>query len=119
MTFKPATWYPIAVVLSVVNLFAAGFAFRSAEPLHAAIHVALGLAFGFWAQRLRPGPGGGESLTGSESLARLEALEDEVSNLRRELGETQERLDFAERVLAQAPEQRRLDSEARGRSNPI
>ena len=32
---------------------------------------------------------------------RLEALESEVGALRQELGETQERLDFAERLLAQ------------------
>ena len=46
---------------------------------------------------------------GAELQPRLEALEFEVSNLRRELSETQERLDFAERVLAQGQESRRLD----------
>jgi hypothetical protein len=105
MTFKPAIWLPIAVVLSVINLVAAGFAVASSEPLHAGVHVALGLAFGLWAQRLRQGPGE------SELQPRLEALEFEVSDLRRELSETQERLDFAERVLAQGQESRRLDPE--------
>src|SRR3989442_3622301 len=70
MTFKPAMWYPIAVVLSVINLVGVGFA---AEPWHATIHAGLALAFGLWAQRLRKGPGG------SEPQARLEALEAEVS----------------------------------------
>ena len=37
----------------------------------------------------------------SEASGRLEALEHEVGSLRHELGETQERLDFAERLLAQ------------------
>jgi chromosome segregation ATPase len=69
--------------------------------------VALGLAFGFWAQRLGQAP----SELGLELQPRLEALEFEVSDLRRELGETQERLDFTERVLAQAQESRRLDQE--------
>ena len=41
MAFKPTTWYPIAVVLSVVNLAGAGFAIGQAQPEHAAIHVAL------------------------------------------------------------------------------
>ena len=41
--------------------------------------------------------------------ARVEALELEVSSLRQELAEAQERLDFAERLLAQASESRRLD----------
>jgi hypothetical protein len=102
MTFKPGIWYPIAVVLSVVNLLGAGFAAGQAQPWHATIHAALALAFGLWAQRLRQGPGG------SEVPARLEALEVEVSKLRQELSETQERLDFAERLLAQAPETRRV-----------
>ncbi len=46
MTFKPAIWFPIAVVLSVINVVGAGFAAGQAEPLHATIHAALALAFG-------------------------------------------------------------------------
>jgi hypothetical protein len=106
MTFKPALWQPIAVVLSALNLVAVGFAVGSAEPWHAGVHASLALAFGLWAQRLRLGPGG------SELQPRLEALEFEVSNLRRELSETQERLDFAERVLAQWPEPPRVGPES-------
>jgi uncharacterized membrane protein YhiD involved in acid resistance len=105
MTFKPAIWYPIAVVLSVINLLGVGFAAGQAQPWHAAIHAALALAFGVWAQRLRQSPGG------SDLQARLEALEVEVSQLRPELSEMQERLDFAERVLAQGPEPRRVGPE--------
>jgi hypothetical protein len=110
MTFKPAIWYPIAVVLSVVNLFAAGLAARAAESWHAATHAALAVAFGLWAQRLRPPPGvaGG----GGELEARLEALEFEVGGLRQELSEAQERLDFAERLLAQGQESRRVGPES-------
>lgn len=37
----------------------------------------------------------------AELSHRLEALETEVGALRQELGETQERLDFTERLLAQ------------------
>jgi len=105
MTFKPAIWHPIAVVLGAINLVAVSLAAGSAEPWHATIHAGLALAFGLWAQRLRRGPGG------SEGQARLEVLEAEVDNLRRELSETQERLDFAERVLAQGPESRRVGPE--------
>ncbi len=105
MTFKRTLWYPIAVGLSVINLVAVGFAAGSAEPWHAAVHAALALAFGLWAQRLRQGPGV------SAGQARLDVLEVEVSSLRRELSETQERLDFAERVLAQGPEWRRVGPE--------
>lgn len=41
---------------------------------------------------------------------RLEALEGSVQGLAQELAETQERLDFAERLLSQAREERRLGS---------
>ena len=102
MTFKPAIWYPIAAALSVINVVAVGFAARSAEPWHAALHAALALALGLWAQRLRPGPGR------SRPQARVETLEADMSVLHRELSETQERLDFAERVLAQGSDARRV-----------
>jgi hypothetical protein len=105
MTFKRAIWYPIAVVLSVVNLVAVGLTAGSGQPWHTAAHAALALAFGLWAQRLGRGPEGGERPD------RLDALEGEVSKLRQELSEAQERLDFAERVLAQRPEPRRVGPE--------
>ena len=108
MTFKPAIWYPIAVVLSVINLVGAGFAARQAEPLHATVHAVLALAFGLWAQRLRQGARESEPPPG------LEALEAEVSKLRQELSEAQERLDFAERLLAQGPDARRVDPQRGG-----
>jgi hypothetical protein len=107
MTFKPALWYPIAVGLSVVNVLAVWFA---AEPAglaqwHAMGHAALAVGFGWWAHRLRQRAQGGELQAG------LEALEIEVSALRQELGETQERLDFAERMLARETEPLRMDPE--------
>ena len=92
MRFNPATWFPIAVVLCVLNVVAAGF---TAGGAHAIAHAAVGLAFGIWAQRLRRAPHPGELHAG------IEALELEVSALRQELSEAQERLDFTERLLAQ------------------
>ena len=41
---------------------------------------------------------------------RLEAVENRVEELQRELAETQERLDFAERLLTKAREERRIGS---------
>src|SRR5438128_11277585 len=104
MTFKPAIWYPIAVVLSVINLVGAGFAAGQAEPGHATIHAALALAFGLWAQRLRQRPGGRELPAAREAP---DALQAGVSKLRQELSETHAPLDFAQRVPAQGPEGRR------------
>jgi hypothetical protein len=105
MTFKPATWQPIAVVLSVVNWVGAGLAIGSGEPVHATLHVGLAAAFALWAQRLRATP------IGSDTQARIEALEADLMEMRRELSEAQERLDFAERLMAQLPQSRQLGSD--------
>ena len=104
MTFKPTIWYPIAVVLSVVNIVAVAFA---ASPPHTTSHAVLGLGFGLWAQHLRRA----RNAAPTELQARLESveaevsklgpLEDEVTRLRQELSEAHERLDFAERLMAQ------------------
>ncbi len=56
-----------------------------------------------WSTRPRPADG-------VEVPARLEAVEAELAALRQELTETQERLDFTERLLAQGPDAtRRLE----------
>ena len=46
----------------------------------------------------------------ADVTARLEALERGVQGLQQELAETQERLDFAERLLSKAREDRQLGS---------
>src|SRR2546430_15708758 len=96
MTFKPATWYPVAVVLSGINVVSAWFA--AGEPAHAAVHVALAVAFGLWARRLRPRPGGSEVQIRSgapEGLqAQVDALGGDMATLRRGLTEGPERLGF-------------------------
>jgi hypothetical protein len=107
MTFKPAVWRPIAAVLSVANLVAVGFAAGSAEPWHATLHAGLALAFGAWAQRLGRGPA---PLPQPEG--RIEELAADVDQLRGELAEAQERLDFTERVLARESSPRRPDDQA-------
>jgi hypothetical protein len=114
MTFKPGVWFPIAVLLSLGNLVAVWFAAVPAEPLHATIHAALSLGSGLWAYRLRQRLGEKEHRLAPEAveaLDALEALELEASKLRQELGEAQERLDFAERLLAKDPESRRMGQE--------
>jgi predicted outer membrane protein len=111
MTFKPAVWFPIAVVLSLGNLVAVWFAAVPAEPMHATIHAALSLGSGLWAYRLRQRLGQKDRRLAPEAveaLDALEALEIEATKLRQELSEAQERLDFAERLLAQDPESRRM-----------
>ncbi len=46
----------------------------------------------------------------ADVTARFEALERDVQGLQQELVETQERLDFAERLLSKAREERRIGS---------
>jgi hypothetical protein len=57
--------------------------------------------------RLRAAPPASLS---ADVSARLESLEHSVQGLQQELAETQERLDFAERLLTKAGEERRLGS---------
>ncbi len=105
MTFKPRIWFPIATVLSAVNVVAVWFAAMPGEPLHATAHAVLALAFGVWAVRLRLG-------TGARGLeAELDEMELEMEALRQELSEAQERVDFAERILSQGEELRRNDQQ--------
>jgi hypothetical protein len=109
LTFNPSIWFPIAVVLTVINVAGAGYAAGQAEPWHATVHVVLALASGLWAQRLRQRRGQSESQDRLEAPEALGALETEVRRLQQELSETQERLDFAERLLVQGQQARRED----------
>ena len=112
MTFKPALWYPIAIVLTVVNVAGVWFATGPTPPWHATMHAGLAVVSGLWARRLRQARGGSQRRVGrdaAEALDALEALELETSTLRQALGETQERLDLAERRLAQSADLRRID----------
>jgi hypothetical protein len=109
MNVKSPIWQPVAIGLSAINLVAVGFAAAGAEAWHAAVHAGVALGFGLWAQRLRQRPPVAGRV--AESGERFDLLEAEVAELRRELTETQERMDFAERVLAQRPEPPRVGPE--------
>ncbi len=108
MKFKPSTWYPIALILSGLNLIAVPI--YSGDGMHAMAHGIAALAFGLWAQRLkqRRDRGDGQPAVEGQDASRMELLEDELTRLRQELTEAQERLDFTERMLAQrAPQEAR------------
>jgi hypothetical protein len=111
MTFKPAVWHPIALVLTAVNLAAIGAAAGAAEPWHAGAHGLLAVGFGLWSQRLRQRKIAGDISGGALAQERFDVLEAEVGELRRELNDAQERLDFTERMLAQGAEARRVGPE--------
>ncbi len=109
MALNPRIWFPIAALATAVNLvFAAVY-----TGAHGGIHAALAVGFGLWAQRLRQRAASSaqrhvEAGTAEQLQEGFEALEAEVMRLRQELSETQERVDFVERVLAQSQEAGRL-----------
>ena len=109
MALNPRVWYPIAVAAGVLNLVAVPFYMGT----HAGVHAVLAVGFGLWAQRLRQRAASGaqpqvEAGTTQQLQEGFDALEAEVDRLRQELSETQERVDFVERVLAQNKEAGRL-----------
>ena len=71
---------------------------------------AVGLSFSPVGRALARRLGGGDKGESAESaaLAEVDALREELQALRGEVGEMQERLDFTERLLAQAREQGKL-----------
>ena len=101
MKTKPSKWYPLAVILAVLNLIAVPV--YAADGMHAMAHGAAAVAFGLWAQRLRHRRDEVDEQPAVEvgGNERMELLEDELTRLRQELSEAQERLDFTERMLAQ------------------
>jgi hypothetical protein len=108
MRFKPSTWYPIAVILAAVNLIAVPL--YADDPFHSMAHGAIAVAFGLWAQRLKQrrdqALAEGQPAIEGQGTERMEVLEDELTRLRQELSEAQERLDFTERMLAQRTQDR-------------
>jgi len=63
------------------------------------------------AERRDGGGGGGGG--GGDTIARLEAMEQELTAVRQELAEAHERLDFTERLLAKGQDAKRGTEEAR------
>lgn len=107
MRFKSSLWYPLAVILAAGNLIAVPV--YAAEPWHSFAHGAIGVAFALWAQRLkqrRDAERGEQRAVESGSSERVDVLEDEMTKLRQELSDAQERLDFTERMLAQKDQPR-------------
>jgi hypothetical protein len=82
---------PIVVIIGLTILIGAG----AGIPAFTVLKLA----------RLRAAQGASPS---AEVTGRLEALEREVQGLQQELTETQERLDFAERLLTKGREEPRI-----------
>ncbi len=91
---KPTSWRRLAIALSVFNVAGAGFAIASGEGWHAGIHVSLALV----QQQL------------DEQATALEDAQTLLANQGSQLAELQERVDFAERMLAQLRDRQKLGS---------
>ena len=113
---KQSLWGRIAIVLSVFNVAGAGFAIASGEGWHAGIHVSLALAFAFAAKRIGGSQGrlfgasAGERMQEQldEQAAALEDAQATLASQAAQLAELQERVDFAERMLAQTRDRLKL-----------
>lgn len=115
MWFKHRAWVPIAWLLSLGNVVAVWFAAQPAEPWHATTHAVLAVGFALGARHLsarRRSPGSygqvpgttGEQVELRQAVAQNELLQETVDGLQPRLQELEERLDFAERMLAQRRE---------------
>lgn len=109
MWFKHRAWIPVAWVLSVGNLVAVWFAARPAEPSHATIHALLAVSFALGARRLmarQRADRQNEHL--QQTIDQNEHLQQTVDDMQARLLELEERLDFAERLLAKHRDSDRL-----------
>lgn len=114
MTLKRTIWLSVALILTTVNVLGLGWALALQEGPHAGAHVALSVLCGWWAYRLLRPAGPSDATDAPAALdqqERFDALESDVNRLRQELGEAQERVDFAERMLATRADPHRVDQQ--------
>jgi hypothetical protein len=113
MWFKHRAWIPVAWLLSLVNLVSVWFAARPAEPAHATLHAVLAAAFAVGAQRLtaRQRTAMGDDL--QQALDDNERLQQTLEAMQPRMEELEERVDFAERLLATQRESEPRDAPPR------
>ena len=78
------------------------------DPSFLAPLIPISAILAFAAVKIAKVRAGARGALPKDTEARLEALEQKVGGLQQELAETQERLDFTERLLSQARETRQL-----------
>jgi hypothetical protein len=93
-----------AVAWALVNLGGMGFALVQGEMMHGGVHGALAVVLAVaagWLWRKPASP---------QREIRVDMLEDEVSDLQRQLNEAQQGRDFAEQLLAQRAKEREANT---------
>ena len=114
MWFKHRAWIPVAWLLSLGNVAAVWFAARPGEPWHATAHALLAVAFALGARRLMARQGSDvphervQQTTGDN-----ERLQQTIEGMQPRLQELEERVDFAERLLAKHRDADRVGGQPR------
>ena len=109
MRFKHRAWIPIGWLAAVGNLGAIWFAALPGEAWHATVHGLLAAGFALGARHLTIRQRMG-ALTGQlqETLDLNEHLQRTLEDAESRVNELEERVDFAERMLATERESERL-----------
>ena len=106
MRFKNRGWIPVAWLASALNAGAVWFAAIPGEPMHATLHAVLSVGFALGARHLQVRH---RSLLQDaqlqEALDQNAQLEQDAEEMHARVGELEERVDFADRLLA-----RQMDS---------
>lgn len=100
MWFEHRAWIPVAWILSLGNLAAAWVAARTGAPSQAAIHLVLATGFAVGARRLMVRRRRLPSDDLQAVLDENERLQQVIANMQPRMQELEERVDFAERLLA-------------------
>lgn len=101
MRFQNRGWIPVAWLASAVNLGAVWFAAAPGEPMHATLHAALAVGFGLGARHLRHRHRAlRQDQHLQEALDQNAYLEETIETMQTRVRELEERVDFAERLLA-------------------
>lgn len=102
MWFKHRAWIPAAWLAAALNVGAVWFAAQPAEPFHATGHALLAVLLALGARHLterRRGAIPGAEL--QQVLDESEQLQRTIDEMHPRIQELEERLDFADRLLAQ------------------
>src|SRR5688500_9291182 len=88
-------WFKFAAIAAVANEGFGLYASVVEEPVHAFVHGALAVIFGVWASFMRHE----RVVEDTVEVKKVTMLEDNLSELERQLHETQQRIDFADQLL--------------------
>ena len=95
MRFTRAFGFWVVIAVVIINVAGGIYASLTGEGMHAFLHGAAAVGFGLWARHLRQTP----VISHSHEPDKVELLQDDVSDLQRQLDEARARLEFDEQLL--------------------